>query len=129
MFYKTIIISILLIFKKCTSIPLFERESFISLRNIVSSRAVISTVTNQFNNEFINENMIINEIVNPKHNIPLDLLYSAVFLGSIYIQYRYFTYFENKWKNIKQYAIIEDRTSIFLFVFMLVFTKNIQNAI
>jgi hypothetical protein len=129
MFYKKIIIPILLIFKKCTSFSLFERENLMSLRNIVSSRAVISTVTNQFNNEFINENMIINEIVNPKHNIPLDLLYGAVFLGSIYIQYRYFTYFENKWKNIKQYTIIEDRTSLFLFIFMLVFTKNIQNAI
>jgi hypothetical protein len=129
MLYKTIIISILLIFKKCISFPLFERESFSSLRNIVSSRAVISTITNQFNNEFLNENMIINEIVNPKHNIPLDLLYGAVLLTSIYIQYRYFTYFENKWKKIKQYSIIEDKTSIFLFVFMLVFTKNIQNAI
>ncbi len=129
MLFKRIIISILLIFKECVSFSLFERESFISLRNIVSSRAIISTVTNQFNNEFINENMIINEIVNPKHNIPLDLLYGAVFLTSIYIQYRYFTYFENKWKKIKQYSIIEDKTSIFLFVFMLVFTKNIQNAI
>ena len=129
MIFKQLIIPILLIFKKCTSFSLFERENLMSLRNIVSSRAVISTVTNQFNNEFINENMIINEIVNPKHNIPLDLLYGAVFLTSIYIQYRYFTYFENKWKKIKQYSIIEDKTSIFLFVFMLVFTKNIQNAI
>jgi hypothetical protein len=129
MVYKKIIIIILLVYKKCNGLQLFIRENFLSLKNIVSSRAVISTVTNQINNEFLNDNILVNEIISPTHNYKLDLFYSIIFILSIYAQFKYFTYLDDKWKGVKSYSTIQEKTSIILFIFMMVFTKNIQNAI
>ena len=80
MIYKKFIIPILLLFKKCNGLQIFTRENFVSLKNIVSSRAVISTVTNQINNEFVNDNIIVNEIMSPIHNYKLDIFYSIIFM-------------------------------------------------
>jgi len=105
------------------------RESMFSVRNIIGSKAFMSTVINQVNNEVFNENVIITELTAVKHNIPVDIFYSLMFAGAIYVQYKYFIYFEKKWSGIETYTNMQERTRTALFIFMLVFTKNIQNAI
>ena len=105
------------------------RESMFSVRNIIGSKAFMSTVVNQVNNEVFNENVIITELTSAKHNIPVDIFYSFLFVSAIYVQYKYFIYFEKKWSGIETYTNMQERTRTALFIFMLVFTKNIQNAI
>jgi len=101
----------------------------LSLRNIIVSRAVMSTVINEVNNELVNENAIISEITSSYHNLQYDTLYALMFVGSIYLQYQYFIYFDKKLKGTEMFSNIQEKTKTILFIFMLVFTKNIQNAI
>jgi len=130
LFYKIIILFILLFSISFNSYFAFQiNKNFISLKNIVNSNAVLSTVISQVNNEVINENLIMNEINNNKHNYNLDLLYSLAFIYSLYLQYKYFSYIDNKWKDIKAYSIIKNKLNIFLLIMISVFTRNVQNAI
>jgi hypothetical protein len=101
----------------------------LSIRNIIGSRAVMSTVINEVNNELVNENTIISEITSSYHNLQNDALYAVMFIGSLYLQYQYFIYFDKKLKGTKMFSTVQERTKTILFIFMLVFTKNIQNAI
>jgi hypothetical protein len=105
------------------------RDSMFTLRNIIGSKAVLSTVINQINNEVVNENVIINELTTYKHNIPSDIFYAILFVGTIYIEYKYFAYFDKKLSGVQTVSSIQEKTRTVLFIFMLVFTKNIQNAI
>jgi hypothetical protein len=89
----------------------------------------MSTVINEVNNELVNENAIISEITSSYHNLQYDTLYALMFVGSIYLQYQYFIYFDKKLKGTEMFSNIQEKTKTILFIFMLVFTKNIQNAI
>jgi hypothetical protein len=104
-------------------------EGLTSIRNIVNSRAVLTTVSDKFAGEFIGENVMLYELSSARHNIPLDILYTALCFGSFYSQFKYVSFFENKWRNVPQYTKMQDKTKLVLFVLATVFTKNIQNAI
>ena len=101
----------------------------LSLRNIIGSKAVMSTVLNEMNNELVNENAIISEITSSYHNLQYEALYAFMFMGSLYLQYQYFIYFDKKLEGTEMFSSIQEKTRTVLFIFMLVFTKNIQNAI
>ena len=101
----------------------------LSIRNIIGSKAVMSTVINQINSELVNENTIISEITGSYHNLKYDALYVFMFMISLYLQYQYFVYFDKKLKGTEMFSNIQEKTKTILFIFMLVFTKNIQNAV
>ena len=105
------------------------REAIFNVRNIVSSQAVLSTVNNQVNTEFLNYNFATMEISNSLHHPALDALYTVLAFLSVYFQYKYFSYIENKWKNVETYTNAQKITSNILLILMIVFTKNVENAI
>jgi hypothetical protein len=108
------------------SLPL--KEVF-TIRNIIGSKAVLSTVINEVNNEIVNENVVISQITSINHNIQIDLFNALLFTTVVYVQYKYFIYFEKKLSGVEMFSNIQEKTRTVLFIFMLVFTKNIQNAI
>jgi hypothetical protein len=112
-----------------TLIEALSLRDGLSLRNIIGSKAVMSTVLNQVNSELVNENTIISEITSTNHHLEYDLFYAVAFVASVCIQYQYFMYFERKLQGTEMFSNIQEKTKTILFVFMLVFTKNIQNAI
>lgn len=119
-----------LVFYIATTIAAFPlRDSMFSLRTIIGSKAVLSTVITEVNNEMVNENIIISEITSVHRNIPIDAFNAFIFIGAVYLQYRYFIYFEKKLSGVKMFSNIQEKTRLILFIMMLVFTKNIQNAI
>jgi hypothetical protein len=111
-----------------TALSLPLKEIF-TIRNIIGSKAVLSTVINEVNNEIVNENAVISQITSLNHNLQTDLFNAAIFTAAVYAQYRYFIYFEKKLSGVEMFSDIQGRTRTVLFIFMLVFTKNIQNAI
>jgi hypothetical protein len=121
------ILTILFLATNASAFPI--RDGLFTLRGIIGSRAIASTVLNEINNELINENAIISELTNTAHKVEFELLYGITFAVSIYLQYKYFTYVEKRWSNVEMFSNIKDKTRTILFIFMLVFTKNIQNAI
>jgi hypothetical protein len=105
------------------------KDGIFTVRNIIGSKAVLSTVINEVNNEIVNENALISQITSINHNIQIDLFNAAIFTTAIYVQYKYFIYFEKKLSGVEMFSNIQEKTRTVLFIFMLVFTKNIQNAI
>jgi hypothetical protein len=125
--HKTIMRSVILFtISAIQGIPL--KEVF-TIRNIIGSKAVLSTVINEVNNEIMNENALISQMTSLNHNIKLDIFNAFVFSAVVYAQYRYFIYFEKKLSGVEMFSNIQGKTRTVLFIFMLVFTKNIQNAI
>lgn len=127
--YQTIMRSILLIAAFVSSRAILLKEGMFTVRNIIGSKAVLSTVINEVNNEIVNENALISQMTSLNHNIKVDIFNAALFTAAIYVQYRYFIYFEKKLSGVEMFSNIQEKTRTVLFIFMLVFTKNIQNAI
>jgi hypothetical protein len=105
------------------------REAVFNVRNIVSSQAVLSTVNNQLNNEVLNLNFATTELSVFRYHPELDAFYTFVGVLSVYLQYKYFSYIENKWKNVETYTTAQKVTNYILLILMIVFTKNVENAI
>jgi|LauGreDrversion4_1035100.scaffolds.fasta_scaffold117454_1 predicted transcriptional regulator with HTH domain len=105
------------------------REAIFNVRNIVSSQAVLSTVNSQVNNEVLNFNFATAEMSGFRYHPELELLYLGTAVISVYLQYKYFSYIENKWKNVETYSSTQKITNKILLILMIVFTKNVENAI
>jgi len=105
------------------------RETIFNVRNIVSSQAVLSTVNNQVNNEMLNFNFATAEMSGFRYHPELELLYLGTAVVSAYLQYKYFSYIENKWKNVEAFSATQKMTNYILLILMIVFSKNVENAI
>ena len=83
------------------------------------------------NSELINENMIINEMNRFEYYHQLNILYLVFFVISFYLTYQQYNNkkIENKWENLEMFSKTQKDTRFVLLMFMIVFTKNIDNAI
>jgi len=116
-----------------SSFPFMIDKNPLSLRNILSTRAVFSTMVEKISSEIVSENVVINEINKIDYNhhvdiIPLTII--AVCLLSLLnnIYNSSITTQKEKLERIEMFSKIQRTTSTFLFVFMLIFTKNIDSA-
>lgn len=100
-----------------------------NIKNIISSNAVFTTFTNSMNSELMNENLIITEMNRLEYHHQLNILYLVFFAVSFYLSYSYNQKIENKWENLEMFSRTQKNTRIVLLMFMIVFTKNMDNAI
>ena len=100
-----------------------------TIKNIINSNAMFTSFTNSINSEFMNENLIINELNQIEYHHQFNVFYLLLFLVSFYTRYNYNQKIENKWENLEMFSKTQKATRKLLFVFMIVFTKNIDNAI
>ena len=109
----------------------FPFRNLNNIKNIISSKAVFTTFTNSMNSELINENMIINEMNRFEYYHQLNILYLVFFVISFYLTYQQYNNkkIENKWENLEMFSKTQKDTRFVLLMFMIVFTKNIDNAI
>lgn len=113
---------------------LLQANAFITqlntnVKNIVSSQAILTTITERFNMEMVTNENIINDIANfQKH--PLENIGAFILIaGSIYFQEKQIKYIDYKLKNIELFTKIKKRTNTILIIFLFVFTRNIENAV
>ncbi len=115
-----------------SSFPFMIDKNPLSLRNILSTRAVFSTMVEKISSEIVSENVVINEINKIDYNHHIDIItvtMIAVCLLSIVNNiYNSSQTQKEKLEKIEMFSKIQRRTSTFLFVFMLIFTKNIDSA-
>ena len=109
----------------------FQFRNLNNIKNIISSKAVFTSFTNSMNSELINENMIINEMNRFEYYHQLNILYLVYFAVSFYLTYQQYNNkkIENKWENLEMFSKTQKDTRIVLLMFMIVFTKNVDNAI
>ena len=105
-------------------------KSPISLRNILSTRAVFSTVVEKISSEMVSENVVINEINKMEYSHHIDVIPIIIItLCLIRVMTNlYNTPQKEKLERIELFSKIQRTTSTFLFVFMLIFTKNIDSV-
>lgn len=105
------------------------------LQNIITSRAFITTLTEKINTEIISDTNVVNEITNIQYNHHIEnMFYVAIYTGMLYGAIVYFTYYKDtsqieKLNNIEIYSKTKNRLNILLIIFIILFTKNIENAI
>jgi hypothetical protein len=103
--------------------------SAFSIRSIIESKLVVSTVLTEINNEFSKGNIIITDIPTSNSLLINDLCTGLVFVLSIYLQYANFMYIEKKLSGTSMYSDIQEKTKLAIYIFTIVFTKSIENAI
>lgn len=96
-----------------------------TLRNILSSRAIFTTISEKISYELFNENAIFQ--LNYNHN--LDIITTSIVMMCAINMYMQPPKQKEKLATIEYYTNIQNITAKFLFVFMLIFTKNIESVI
>lgn len=100
-----------------------------NIKNIINSKAVFTSFTNSMNSEIINENLLINEMNRFEYYHQLNIIYLLLFAISFYLTCQNNKNIENKWENLEIFSKTQKNTKFVLLMFMIVFTKNIDNAI
>jgi len=115
-----------------SSFPFMIDKNPLSLRNILSTRAVFSTMVEKISSEMVSENVVINEINKIDYNHHIDIITVTIIavglLGIASNAYNSSTTQTQRLERIEMFSRIQRTTSTFLFVFMLIFTKNIDSA-
>jgi Ca2+/Na+ antiporter len=119
--------SFLLLVQGFQGLPSFPNIN--NIKNIITSKAVFTTFTNSMNSELMNENFIITEMNRLEYHHQLNVVYLVFFAVSFYLSYSYNQNIENKWENLEMFSKTKKNTRIVLLMFMIVFTKNMDNAI
>jgi len=106
------------------------------LQNIITTRAFVTTLTEKINTEIISDNNLLNEISNTQYSHHIEnMFYVGMYTTILYSAIVYFTYSKDtstqieKLNNIEMFSNTKKRFNMLLIVLILLFTKNIENAI
>ena len=103
-------------------------NGFTPIRNIITSQAFSSSLINGINEEFITDTSVVKDLFQYHLHVQADVLYTAVFVVTLYLQYQMFMEKKN-WDDIDLYKIYRRRFNTLIMVFFIVFVRNIDNAI
>ena len=98
------------------------------LQAMVSFEATASTVLKSVNNEVFNEGTILNAIAR-SHYISSDIISSGLLGIALYSKINKIDDVDNKWQTITLYNETKKNINKIVLIFMIIFTKNIENAI
>ena len=99
------------------------------IRFIVSTEALVSSIVENFYKE-IPEDFILSSMFKTRFHPELDVFYLSLIGISIFYRYQKLTDVStNRWFSIPMYSFIYRRANNILLILLLVFTKNIENAI
>ena len=105
------------------------RKHMSNLQNIIMSQAIMSSVANKLNLEIVNDSNLLYEFRRLQYNPYEDLIYGLIIAVSLYSQYKYTSYIDNKLQNIDVFLRTQRLTNTFMLVFIMIFSKNIENAL
>ena len=105
------------------------RKNMSNLQNIIISQAIMSSVANKLNLEIVNDSNLLYEFRRLQYNPYEDVLYGLIIAGSFYSQYKYISYIDNKLQNIDVFLRTQRNTNAFMLAFIMIFSKNIENAL
>ena len=115
------------------SFPEKPSIKYSNLQNIISSQAILSTLTNRLNREFIasTDNYFISDFSSYKssYHCEEDAVFFLVLLGSLYFQYNHIMYIENRLENFEIFSKTRRNINSILLIFIVVITRNVDNAI
>ena len=104
-------------------------EEFSSIKNIISSRAIVSSITEKVNSQIINDDILLSELTHYTLHPAKDIFYFAVFATSFIIQNQLVHAKNKKWLAIETYTNMKKITNNIIFIILIVLTKGVENAI
>ena len=104
-------------------------EEFSSIKNIISSRAIVSSITEKVNSQIISDDILLSELTHPMLHPAKDVFYFAVFATSFIIQNQLVHAKNKKWLEIETYTNMKKITNNIIFIILIVLTKGVENAI
>jgi hypothetical protein len=99
------------------------------LEALVSIRALGSAVGSTVAAELITDNPLFIDVMHGRFHPEQDVLYVALAFVALCSKVGGAVVDEDRWSAIDRYADVRKRTNMFLLVFAIVLTKNIENAI
>jgi uncharacterized membrane protein YiaA len=100
-----------------------------TLENIVNTKAIASSISTLTNMEIIQENVLFNPLLVPSDfRLDTDIFYLGVLLVSWYCRIST-SKDDSKLENIQTYSNTRKMTKMVFFIIMIIFTKNVENAI
>jgi hypothetical protein len=105
------------------------------LKNIIATRAFFTTLTEKINTEIISDTNVVGELTNIQYSHHIENMFCvAIYTTILYGTILYFTYYQDKEQieklnNIEMFSIMKKRMNMLLIILILLFTKNIENAI
>jgi len=105
------------------------------LQNIITTRAFLTTLTEKINTEIISDTNVVGELTNIQYSHHIENMFCvAIYTTILYGAILYFTYYQDKEQieklnNIEMFSIMKKRMNMLLIILILLFTKNIENAI
>ena len=98
------------------------------LRILVTSQAILSSVTQHLQREVINENIIVDKIHITNTDIRCFILYACLLTISFYGELQFTNYVEPKLRDFTQYTIVKKLTNSFIFILCIILTRSVQPA-
>jgi predicted RNA binding protein with dsRBD fold (UPF0201 family) len=100
-----------------------------TLRNILSSRAIFTTISEKISYELVNENTIFQLNYKYSYNHNVDIITTSIVMICAINMYMQPLKQKEKLATFEYYTNIQNITSKFIFIFMLIFTKNIESVV
>jgi len=123
----TNVLLLFLLFNKC--IQGFNIKSFNNLQSIISLKAFTSTLADRLNIEYVNENLILNDVLHHNTHIEVDVFYFLLLTASIMQRSKQEVTYIKKLEKFEGFSVAQKRTNKCFFILAIVFTRNIDNAI
>ena len=105
--------------------------AFISIRSLLSTQAVVISVLDEVTNELLDRPLVIREF-NGLLNHHVDYFYFGCALSSVSyfaFQYIYIYPYINKFKSLSIYGDSYRNIRVFMFIIIILFMRDIENAI
>jgi len=106
----------------------FLPKHMTQIQNIISSKAIATGVMTVVSEEIIGDNLVVRELLFHNKNDIMDVVYFGLLVATIVnkksLEYTYY-----KWNNLDGFSTIEKKTRLFFLVVMIVFNRNVENAI
>lgn len=117
----------------------FIPRNWVSLQTIISSEAVVSTLVERINQEILSDNVslvhdMLNKVFMKTHtssgSMNLDYLYLFVLVSTLSSSPSTLLLVpDSRWHSISMFSTIKKRTNVCILVLMIIFNRNIENAI
>jgi len=123
--------TIIFLFSKFNLNNIITIPTLSPLEKLISTKTMISTVSNEINEELLNENLFLQEVTNLHFNPHFDLFYIGLFATTFLNKHKMIHQLDNnnnKWNNIDLVSKISKKTKLFLFIILLILCKNVESV-
>ena len=98
------------------------------IQQLISSKAIAAGVVSSVSEELWTDNFLFRELLFNHRHTNLDIFYFGLLVFTLLskedMNSRLY-----KWKNLERFSTIEKNTKVVLFVIMIIFNRNVENAI